>query len=53
MADTRIDRKMLFQQTSNADSEGVDSIHLARGDCGGLCTYSNKPSSSIKDSECL
>jgi hypothetical protein len=46
MADTKIDGRMIFQQTSNADSEGVNSIHLAVGDCGGLCIY-NVPSSSI------
>lgn len=53
MADTRIEGRMIFQQTSNADNQGMDSIHLALAERGGLFIYSNKPLSSITDSECL
>jgi len=53
MADTRVEGRMILQQTSNADSQGMNLIHLALADCGGLFIYSNKPLSSITDCECL
>jgi hypothetical protein len=53
MAGIGTDGRTIFQQTLNAESEGVDWVHVAPGDCGGLRIKGNKPTSSIKDSEWL